>query len=158
MKNRNYKSVLETIKVSSSVCAKMCRRKDLHSGETRIGFPITIMHQLIMCFPSRNLWQNSQISVLLQLSYSPDVASTNLFPKLKVSLKGKQFDLIEDIQANSETDLYPLPLNEKIFRDASRSGNTVGAGVFSLKEGTTLKEIHFNSWYELPFWNYKSSF
>ena len=50
------------------------------------------------------------IPVLPQPPYSPDIAPADfyLFPKLKFSLKGKRFDSIEDIQANTASVLNTL--------------------------------------------------
>jgi hypothetical protein len=48
--------------------------------------------------------------------YSPDLAPCNffLFPKMKLKLKGRQFDTIEEIQAESHSNT----LTEKDFQEA----------------------------------------
>lgn len=70
--------------------------------------------------------------MFLQTLYSADLAPADfyMFPKLKSSLKGKQFDSIVDMQANTETILTPL--RKKISMDASRSEN-IGNYVCSVK-------------------------
>jgi len=59
----------------------------------------------------------NKISVIPQLPYSPDLAPCDffLFPKMKLKLKGRQFD-IEDIQAESQRVLDTL--KEKDFQEA----------------------------------------
>lgn len=106
-------SIRNTIKVSWSVCAKMCERKGLHSGETRVGFSTTITHWLIVRSRSGNFWQISKFLCLRNrpiTPYSSDLAPADfyLFPKLKISLKGMRFDSIENIQANPENVLNTL--------------------------------------------------
>jgi hypothetical protein len=49
--------------------------------------------------------------------YSPDLASAEffLFPKLKPSLKGSRFQMVEEIEENSLRDLHIIPQN--MFQD-----------------------------------------
>jgi hypothetical protein len=50
------------------------------------------------------------MAAILQLPYSPDLASYVffLFPKMKLKLKGRRFDTIEKIQAESQRVLDTL--------------------------------------------------
>jgi hypothetical protein len=55
------------------------------------------------------------------LPYSPDLASCVffLFPKMKIKLKGRRFDTIEEIRAESQKVLKTL--TRKDFQDSFRS-------------------------------------
>jgi hypothetical protein len=54
---------------------------------------------------------NMNITVLPQPPYSPDLASADifLFPKLKSTLKGRRFRMIQEITENSQTELRAIP-------------------------------------------------
>jgi transposase len=55
--------------------------------------------------------------VVPQPPYSPDLAPADfLFPKLKSTLKGRQFQTVEEIKENSLQDLRAIPQNT--FQDA----------------------------------------
>lgn len=56
------------------------------------------MHQ-----PARRQFLDStKTAVLAHPPYSPDLASSDfLFPKLKMKIKGRRFETIEDIQTES---------------------------------------------------------
>jgi hypothetical protein len=58
------------------------------------------------------------MAVILHSPYSPDLAPCNffLFPKMKLKLKGRRFDTIEEIQTESQRVLHTL--NEKDFQEA----------------------------------------
>jgi hypothetical protein len=58
------------------------------------------------------------MAVIPNPPHSPDVAPCHffLFPKMKLKLKGRRFDTIEEIQAESQRVLYTL--TEKDFREA----------------------------------------
>ena len=55
--------------------------------------------------------------------YSPDIASCDfrMFPKLKMALKGKRFDVIEAIQSNATHELKAIPKSE--FEDCFKGHN-----------------------------------
>jgi len=59
-----------------------------------------------------------------------------LFPKLKLKLKGRRFDTIEEIQAESQRVLDTL--TEKTSRKRSKNGGDGGTGVY-MREGTTSR-------------------
>lgn len=87
--------------------------------------------------------------------YYPGLAPADfyLFLKLKILLKEKRFDSTGDIKVNTETVLNNL--KKKNFQECSQKWKHRWS-TFSLK-GTTLKEIHRNSRYMLPFRYYKNS-
>jgi hypothetical protein len=68
--------------------------------------------------------------------YSPDLAPCNffLFPRLKSTLKGKQFQDVAEIQLNTTRQLQAIP------KQALKSGRIAGIAAYYL-EGRTLKEI-----------------
>jgi hypothetical protein len=51
-----------------------------------------------------------------------------LFPKVKLKLKGRRFDTIEELQAESQRVLDTLI--EKDFRKRSKNGGDGGTGVY----------------------------
>ena len=71
-------------------------------------------------------------------TYSPDSAPCDfiLFPKMKSKLKGRRFDTIEEIQAESQRVLDTLI--EKDFQEAFQNGADGGTGVY-MREGTTSR-------------------
>jgi hypothetical protein len=62
-------------------------------------------------------------------SYSPDLAPCDffLFPKMKLKLKRRRFDTIEEIQAESQRLLGTL--TEKDFQKTLQNGGDGGTGV-----------------------------
>jgi len=60
----------------------------------------------------------NKIAVIPHPPYSPDSASCDffLFPKMKLKLKGRRFDTVEEIQAESQRVLDTL--TEKDFQEA----------------------------------------
>jgi hypothetical protein len=70
--------------------------------------------------------------------YSPDLAPCDfsLFPKMKLKLRGRRFDTIEEIQTESPRVLDTL--TEKDFRKRSKNGGDGETGVY-LREGTTSR-------------------
>jgi hypothetical protein len=68
--------------------------------------------------------------VILRTSYSPDLAPCEffLFPQLKLKLKGRWFDTIEEIQAESRRALDTL--REKASRKRSKNGGDGGTGFY----------------------------
>jgi len=57
-----------------------------------------------------------EMTVVPQLPYSRDFAPADLFPKWKSSLKGHQFQTVEEIEENLIQDLCAIPQN--MFQDA----------------------------------------
>jgi hypothetical protein len=82
------------------------------------------------------------MSVIPHPSYSPDLAPCDLFllPKMKLKLKGLQFDTTEEIQAESQSVLDSL--TEKDLQETFQKWNG-GARVY-MQEGTTLRVIAAN--------------
>jgi hypothetical protein len=78
------------------------------------------------------------MAVIPQPPYSPDLAPCYfyLFPKIKLKLKGRRFDTIEEIQVESQRVLDTLP--EKDFQKSSKIGKDGGTGV-DMREGTTSR-------------------
>jgi len=52
-----------------------------------------------------------QITVLEHPAYSPDLAPSDffLFPRIKEILKGRRFDVIDDIRSNTKAALKAIP-------------------------------------------------
>jgi hypothetical protein len=61
------------------------------------------------------------MAIILHPPYSPDLAPCDffLFPQMKFKLKGRRFDTIEEIQAESQRVLDTLI--EKDFQERSKS-------------------------------------
>jgi hypothetical protein len=59
-----------------------------------------------------------------------------LFPKMKLKLKGRRFDTIKEIQAESQRVL--VTLIEKDFQEAFQNGGDGGTGVY-MRAGTTSR-------------------
>jgi transposase len=58
----------------------------------------------------RSCLAKHQISVVPHPPYSPDLAPADifLFPKLKTTLKGRHFQIIEEIQENATRELHAI--------------------------------------------------
>jgi hypothetical protein len=71
-------------------------------------------HALLL---TRNFLDNMNTTVLPQPPYSPDLALADffLFPKLKSILKGQQFQTIQGITENLQTELCMIPKN--VYQD-----------------------------------------
>jgi hypothetical protein len=63
-------------------------------------------------------------------SYSPDLAPCDffLYPKMKLKLKGRRFDTVEEIQAESQRVLDTRI--ERTSRKRSKNGGYGGTGVY----------------------------
>ena len=61
----------------------------------------------------REFFRKHEATVVPQPPYSPDLALADffLFPKLKPSQKGRQFQVVEEIEENSLRDLCAIPQN-----------------------------------------------
>ena len=79
-----------------------------------------------------------QTSVVLHPTYSPNLTPADffLFPKLKTTLKGSSFQIIEEIRENAITELRAN--TERAFQEAYQQGKKRGDGVLPV-EGTSLK-------------------
>jgi hypothetical protein len=89
-------------------------------GARTAGCSITTMHPrtpLCLCsiFWPLKTWRSSPTP------YSPDLAPCDfsLFPKMKIKLKGRRLDTVEEIQAESQKVLKTL--TQKDFQDSFRS-------------------------------------
>jgi hypothetical protein len=78
------------------------------------------------------------MAVIPHPPYSPDLAPCDLFlfPKMKLKLKGRQFDTIEEMQAESQRVLDTL--TEKDFQEAFQNDGDSWMGVYT-REGTTSR-------------------
>jgi hypothetical protein len=78
------------------------------------------------------------MDVITHPPYSLDLAPYDffLFQKMKLKLKGCQFDTTEEIQAKSQR-VLDTP-TEKEFRRRSKNGGDGGTGV-DMQKGTTLR-------------------
>jgi hypothetical protein len=79
-------------------------------------------------------------TVLPQPPYSPDLASADffLFPKLKSTLKGRQFQTIRELMENSQMELHVIP--KKAYQDCFQKCSGIGSSA-SMQEKSTLKAI-----------------
>ncbi|PNF27477.1 hypothetical protein B7P43_G08983 [Cryptotermes secundus] len=66
----------------------------------------------------QEFWAKNKMTVVAHPPYSPDLAPCDffLFPKMKMKLKGRRFDTVEEIQAETQTVLNAL--TKKDFQDA----------------------------------------
>jgi hypothetical protein len=66
------------------------------------------------------------MAVIPHLPYSPDLAPCDffLFPKMKLKVKGRRFDTIEEIQAESQRVLDTV--KERTSRKRSKNGGENG--------------------------------
>jgi hypothetical protein len=71
------------------------------------------------------------------------------FPRLKTKLKGRHFDTIEVIEAESQTGLSIL--TEHDFQDAFKNGRSVGNGAYARKG--TISRVMETSWPKVSFWS-----
>jgi len=87
----------------------------------------------------REFLTKHEMTVVPQPPYSPDLALADffLFPKLKSSLKGRQFQKAEETEENWIRNLRAIPQNT--FQVAFQTCKNVGSSL-SREEGTTLKE------------------
>ncbi len=83
-----------------------------------------------------------ETTVVPQPPYCLDLAPADffLFPKLKSYLKGRRFQMVEEIEENLIRDLRTIPQNT--FQDAFQNWKNVGHGVSRVGEwgGSPLKE------------------
>jgi hypothetical protein len=84
------------------------------------------------------------MAVIPHPPYSPDLAPCDLFlvPKMKLKLKGRWFDTIDEIQAESQSVLDAL-MTEKDIQKLSKNEEDGGTGVY-MWEGTTSRVMVSN--------------
>jgi hypothetical protein len=85
----------------------------------------------------------NKMAVIPYPLYFPGLAPCDffLFPKMKLKLKGRCFDTIEEIQVESQRVLDTL--TKKDFRKHSKNGGDSGTGVY-LREGTTSRVMAYD--------------
>jgi hypothetical protein len=78
------------------------------------------------------------MAVIPHPPYSPDLAPCDffLFPKMKLKLKGRRFDTIDEIQAESQRVLDTL--TEKTSRKRSKNEGDGRTGVYMREETTSM--------------------
>jgi hypothetical protein len=123
-------------------CMKMCEDITPNIGENRPGcFTMAIPCLTLVLTPQ--FLSKYKMALIPPTPYSPDLASCDffLFPKMKLKLKGHQFDTTEEIQAKSQkvldTDRKGLPVRY------SRNGGDGVTGVY-MQEETTSKVMAAN--------------
>jgi len=81
-------------------CVKACEDVAPNFGENRPGCFTMTLPSYTQQFLAKN-----KIAVIPHTPYSPDLAPCDffLFPKMKLKLKGRRFDTIEEIHAESQT-------------------------------------------------------
>jgi len=89
-------------------------------------------HRLTLPSSPTGFWRKTKLLL------SPDLAPCDffLFPKMKLKLKGRQFDTVEEIQAEMQKVLDTL--TEKDFMKRFKNGGDSGTGVY-MWEGTTSR-------------------
>ena len=130
-----YKGLLEHLR--NNVCRKQPEK-------WANGF--ILHHDNALCHTSllvRQFLSNKNITVCPHPSYSPDLAPCNfwLFPKVKMTMKGKHFQSIQDIEAATTAQLKRLTKQD--FRTASESGKNDGITVFKAR-ASILRGINGN--------------
>ncbi|XKL62233.1 hypothetical protein PGB90_002066 [Kerria lacca] len=79
-----------------------------------------MLHPCYTSFVTRDFLAKNLMTVILHPPYSPNLApyDMGLFPKLKIRLKGRRFDIIEEIQTESQAVLDAFTENDfqKIFQ------------------------------------------
>ena len=115
---------------------KKCEDIVPNFGENRPGCFTMTTHRLTLPsspnFPAKN-----KIAVIPHPPHSPDLAPCDffLFPKKKLKLKGRRFNSIEDIQAETPE---VLNTDKRTSRKRSKNGGDDGTGVY-MREGSTSR-------------------
>ena len=93
-------------------CVKKVRWKRLEILPTTHGSCITTMYLLTLSV--REFLATKQITVLEHPAYSPDLAPSDffLFLKIKEILKGRHFDVTDDIRSNTMAARKAIPQNQ----------------------------------------------
>ena len=82
-----------------------CPARVLHQ---EVGFFFTTMHRAVVL---QEFLARKQVCVLNHPPYSPDLSPCDyfLFPKLKLPLKGRLFEDVQDIQGDVTSSLRAIP-------------------------------------------------
>jgi hypothetical protein len=82
---------------------KTCENVAPNFGENRLGWFTMTTPYLKLTFLASSFWRKTKW-LSLQPPYSLDLASCDffLFPKMKLKLKGRRFETIEESQAESQ--------------------------------------------------------
>jgi hypothetical protein len=80
--------------------------------------------------PSHTSFSTKEFFTKSNMTVSP-IHPTFLFSRLKIKLKGRHFDTIEVIEAESQAVLNTL--TEHDFQDAIKNGRSAGNGAYALK-------------------------
>ena len=88
---------------------------------------------------TRRFWTNNNMTVVSHPPYSPDLAPSDffLFPKLKMKLKGRRFQTLEEIQGDSQAVLNTLRENDfqECFKNWQRRWDRCQASEWDYFEG-----------------------
>jgi hypothetical protein len=87
-------------------------------GENRSSCFTKTTPRLTLPFSPSILWRKTKMVAIPHATYSPDLApyDFSLFPEMKLKLKGRRFDTIEEIQDESQRVLDTV--TEKGFQEA----------------------------------------
>ncbi|UYV61175.1 hypothetical protein LAZ67_1003712 [Cordylochernes scorpioides] len=93
-----------------------CALKDLKDGKTMTGYFTSVMRGRTQPMLFCSSWPSIQPYRSLIHPYSPDLAPNDffLYPKLKMNLKGRKFDNVDMIQAESKATLRNLSKSDFI--------------------------------------------
>ena len=99
----------------------MCEGSDLISDGTTHGCSTMTIRQPMLPSWLDGFWPYNNMTVVPHPPYSPDLALSEffLFPKLKMKLKGRRFQMLEEIQAESQAVLNRLWEND--FRECFKN-------------------------------------
>ena len=111
MHHKAKPSLKSTMRVYSVAFAMLYGANDRTCGQQKLGSSITTMHPPILRIWFKVFLAKHKIPLIRQAPYSPDMAPCDfwLFPKLKMPLKGTQFESREDIMRNATAQLYMIP-------------------------------------------------
>ena len=93
------------------LCGNYSDDSEGHSyGQLVMDSFIMTMHLLMLHVPWKVFLAKHQVTKVTQPHYSPDLAPCDfwLFPKLKSPLKGKRFQIIDEIQENRKGQLMAI--------------------------------------------------
>jgi hypothetical protein len=96
-----------------------------------MGKQFHLHHDNALCHALLLVWQFLSYKNITVCSYSPDLALCDfwLFPKVKMTIKGKRFELIQDIETATTAQ---LKTQKRTSRTASESENN-GISVFEAR-------------------------
>ena len=113
----------------------MCGARGHRNGKTRSSLSTTTMLRLTGPLKFRSFGQEQHDS---GPPYSPDLAPCDffLFPKLKLRMKGRRLDTIEEIQEESQQVLDTVP--KRVFQECFQAWQKCWTAVF-MQKGSALK-------------------